>query len=90
MPAQITFYRVPRLAGLPFDPVQVTTQASPGDAPTKYSFDVDLVSDKDDRYDVYIEPQPVASCAMSIPPYFVRSQTVATTSTVWQRPPPGR
>jgi hypothetical protein len=86
VPAQLTFYRVPQLAGLPFDPVQVsTTPVTP--AGNTYAYDVALVSDASDRYDVYIQPQAVPGCPTVIPPYFLPNQTIAAGSGVWQLPP---
>ncbi len=86
LPASLTFYRLPRLSSLPFDPVKVSTsQAEPG---SPNVFTVQLVSDPADRYDVYIQPQPVAGCP-TFPPYFVPGQPIDTSSTVWKLPPIG-
>jgi hypothetical protein len=84
VPANVTFFRVPHFAGFPFQPVQTVTQGS-----TSYSFDLDLVSDPDDLYDVYIEPQPPAGCMISIPPYFMAGQTIDKSRTLWPLPPIG-
>jgi hypothetical protein len=73
VPAQVTFYRVPQLAGLPFDPIRVTTILRPGPS---YAFDADLVND---RYDVYIEPQTDPNCPTAIPPYFLAGQSITST-----------
>jgi hypothetical protein len=83
LPAQITFYRVPPFAGLPFDSVQAITNLTG----PKYSFSVDLVSGAADRYDVYIVPQPVAGCTTTYPPYFLRDQKIDSTRTLWPLPP---
>jgi hypothetical protein len=87
VPAQLTFYRVPRLAGLPFNPVQVSTTSTVTHTGTTYAYDVALVSDASDRYDVYIEPQAVPGCPTVIPPYFLPNQTITGGSGVWQLPP---
>jgi hypothetical protein len=84
VPAQITFYRVPQLAGLPFDPVQATTTQTTA-AGLSFSFDVSLASD---LYDVYIEPQADPACS-AIPPYFLGAQPLTSTSTTWALPAVG-
>jgi hypothetical protein len=85
VPADITFFRVPPLAGLPFDPVHASTQ----DLGTSYAFNVDLVSGKDDLYDVYIEPRAPPGCAMPLPPYFAPGQKIDSSRTLWTLPPVG-
>lgn len=81
LPAQVTFYRIPPFAGLPFAAVQAITNP---DGPT-YSFSADLVSGPEDQYDVYIEPQPVMGCPV-YPPYFLPGQRIGKSSTLWQLP----
>ena len=61
--ANVTFYRAPKLAGLPFDPVIASTKAA--SQGSSFSFDVDLVSGPEDFYDVYIEPIPLMGCMLA-------------------------
>ncbi len=89
VPANITLYRAPKLAGLPFDPVNGSAVVSGSTA----ALDVDIVSGPDDRYDVYIEPKPLPSCpsTVAVPPRLITGQSIATSNktanVVWQLPP---
>jgi hypothetical protein len=83
VPAQITFYRKPRYAGLSFQPVQVSTTTKGSQA----SFDIDLIAAKGDQYDVYIEPQLPSGC--TIPPYYLPAHTIDAGSTTFSLPPTG-
>ncbi len=89
IPAQITFYRVPRFAGLPFDPVDVTT-TQVGTAKTpRYVFDVDLVSGSGDQYDVYVQPTLPSDCPLDVPPYYLQKPTIDA-GMVLRLPPTGQ
>jgi len=88
VPASLTFFRVPRFAGLPADIVSATTTTAPAEDGS-YPFDVDLVSDASDTYDVYIAPLPVSGCP-AFPPSFLASQAITTGGAVsWTLPPAG-
>jgi hypothetical protein len=88
IPAQLTFYRVPQfrgigLAGLPNNPVRVTTSTT---AP--YKFNLDIVSGNGVLYDVYIEPLPVPGCSMVVPPVYLPAQNIDE-NTTFTLPPIG-
>jgi hypothetical protein len=82
IPANITFFRVSKPAGLAFDPVQATTKV----VDHSYVFDVELASNKGDLYDVYIEPLPLQGCTLTIPPVFLPAQSVDQSPTLWPVP----
>lgn len=86
VPAQITFFRVPPYAGLPFDPIHATAIAN---NKSESTFDVDLVPD---TYDVYVEPQAVPGCNddQPLPPWFLPRQPITSgVALSWELPVPG-
>jgi hypothetical protein len=82
IPAHLTFYRVPKFAGLPSDPVPAT--AAKNGAST--TFAVDLVPG---TYDVYVEPQMAAGCNSGnvYPPAFFPGQQIGVGGApAWELP----